>query len=348
MDQVDTFVLLDTVAFDYRSWQHRNRIPGPDGEPTWLSVPVSKATRRSAITDVEIATRAEFPDRHVNVLAERYRDGPAPGLLDEVTARIAGVADGRLVDLTVPRLAWLADRFAITTPLVLASELPGEGRRSELLATLTEAVGADRYVSPPAPSTTWPTTTRPSTSGASRCSCTGTTTPATTRARTPFSPTALRRPGAPAPRGRARCLAGRASSHPVAGRRTGGGRVKATVDGAVRLDQAWDYLHALPRYRPAYPSESVVRFVARRLGRPAEDPSVPPKRVLDMGVAPGVICPPGRRRPRRRRLGLLVGRPRPHPPASGRPDWLAGQAPMQALPFRDGTFDAVVAWAVVN
>jgi len=149
MDQVDTFVLLDTVAFDYRSWQHRNRIPGPDGEPTWLSVPVSKATRRSVITDVEIATGAEFPDRHVNILAERYRDGPAPGLLDEVTARIAGAPDGRLVDLTVPLLAWLADRFSITTPLVLASELPGAGRRSELLASLTEAVGADRYVSPP-------------------------------------------------------------------------------------------------------------------------------------------------------------------------------------------------------
>ena len=29
MDQVDTFVLLDTVQFDYRSWQHRNRIPAP-------------------------------------------------------------------------------------------------------------------------------------------------------------------------------------------------------------------------------------------------------------------------------------------------------------------------------
>ncbi|MET0490589.1 MAG: WbqC family protein [Acidimicrobiales bacterium] len=149
MDQVDTFVLLDTVAFDYRSWQHRNRIPGPDGEPTWLSVPVSKATRRSAIDDVKIAVGAEFPDRHVNVLAERYREVAVPGLLHEVTARIAGAADGRLVDLTVPLVAWLADRFAITTPLVLASELPGDGRRSGLLASLAEAVGADRYVSPP-------------------------------------------------------------------------------------------------------------------------------------------------------------------------------------------------------
>ena len=149
MDQVDTFVLLDTVAFDYRSWQHRNRIPGPDAEPAWLSVPVSKATRRSAIRDVEIATGAEFPDRHVNVLAERYRDVPDRGLVDEVTALIAGAAGGRLVDLTVPLLAWLADHFAIGTTLLLASELPGQGRRSDLLASLTEAVGADRYVSPP-------------------------------------------------------------------------------------------------------------------------------------------------------------------------------------------------------
>lgn len=149
MDQVDTFVLLDTVQFDYRSWQHRNRIPGPGGESTWLSVPVTKATRRAPINDVEIAAGGEFPDRHVNLLRERYRDTPSPGALTEVVALLASSASGPLVDLTIPLLVWLADRFAITTPIARASDLPGTGRRSELLASLTAAVGADRYLSPP-------------------------------------------------------------------------------------------------------------------------------------------------------------------------------------------------------
>ncbi len=121
----------------------------------------------------------------------------------------------------------------------------------------------------------------------------------------------------------------------------------STVDTGVRLDRAWDDLHALPRFRPAYPSESVVRFVARRLGRPALDPDASPRRVLDMGCGAG------------RHLALLTESGHDavgldysraglrHARASGAGPRVA-QAPMAALPFRDGAFDAAVAWGVVN
>jgi hypothetical protein len=149
MDQVDTFVLLDTVPFAYQSWQHRNRLPGTD-EPTWLTVPVTKASRRGAIAEVEVSDGGGwFPDRHVNILADRYRQIPEPHLADEVAELIVAGATGRLVDLTVPLLAWLADRFAIAPRVVAASQLGCPGQRTELVAALTRAVGADRYVSPP-------------------------------------------------------------------------------------------------------------------------------------------------------------------------------------------------------
>jgi SAM-dependent methyltransferase len=125
--------------------------------------------------------------------------------------------------------------------------------------------------------------------------------------------------------------------------------VTSTPPDGVALDQAWDALHALPRFRPAYPSESVVRFVARRLGWPAKDPSVTPRRVLDMGCGAG------------RHLHLLadaghhaVGSDYSRAGLRHVRDVLAGtadqvaQAPMQTLPFRDGSFDAVLAWGVVN
>jgi hypothetical protein len=149
MDQVDTFVLLDTVQFDYRSWQHRNRIPGPGGKPTWVSVPVTKHSRRAPIRAVEIAAGGEFPDRHVNLLRDRYRAAPDPDRLDGLVEQISLPPSGLLVDLTGPLLTWLAGELEVDTSVVWASTLAGTGSRSELLASLSAAVGADRYVSPP-------------------------------------------------------------------------------------------------------------------------------------------------------------------------------------------------------
>ena len=54
MQSVDMFVFLDSVQFDRRSWQQRNRIKTSSG-PKWLTVPVrSKGKRSQLISDVKI------------------------------------------------------------------------------------------------------------------------------------------------------------------------------------------------------------------------------------------------------------------------------------------------------
>ena len=47
MDQVDCFVILDSVQFERRSWQQRNRIKTPRGLE-WLTVPVIFHRSRSS------------------------------------------------------------------------------------------------------------------------------------------------------------------------------------------------------------------------------------------------------------------------------------------------------------
>ena len=55
IDQVDKFVLLDTVQFEKQSWQQRNRLKTPDGLQ-WLTVPVKiKGRSTQTIREVEIA-----------------------------------------------------------------------------------------------------------------------------------------------------------------------------------------------------------------------------------------------------------------------------------------------------
>src|SRR3990167_8474438 len=69
MDQCDVFVLLDSVQFERRSWQQRNRIKTPQGE-LWLTVPVlSKGRREQKICQVEIDRSRDFQQKHIRTIA---------------------------------------------------------------------------------------------------------------------------------------------------------------------------------------------------------------------------------------------------------------------------------------
>lgn len=152
MDQVDTFVLLDVVQFSYQSWQHRNRIP-INGEMRWLTVPVLHAGRfGQQIRDVEVAPSPKFPAAHVNLLTESFRRSPQGGdAVEEATLILdQGYRSGRLVDITIPAIRWLAVRLGVTVNIVLASEIGVvEGWRSELLVRILNKLGSNEYVTPP-------------------------------------------------------------------------------------------------------------------------------------------------------------------------------------------------------
>jgi hypothetical protein len=147
IDQVDVFVLLDRVQLDHRSWQHRNRIRTEQGL-TWLTVPVAAQDKRARLDEVAIGASEEFPARHLNLLATAYEGQPGWDEVQDVVEPLRS-PPARLVDLTIPLIRRTCAHAGITTPLVAASTLPADGHRGGLLASLADAVGADRYLSPP-------------------------------------------------------------------------------------------------------------------------------------------------------------------------------------------------------
>jgi SAM-dependent methyltransferase len=114
--------------------------------------------------------------------------------------------------------------------------------------------------------------------------------------------------------------------------------------------RGWDELHRSPRYRPAYPSEPVVRFVSRHLGGITE-PAERSARVLDLGCGAG-------------RHSVMLARAGHRPFATDRSitglahatEGVAGAgarlqpavADSTALPFADEAFDGLIAYGVVN
>ncbi len=149
LDQVDKFVLLDTVQFEKQSWQQRNRIKTPTGL-LWLTVPVVFRGRLGQrIVDVEIR-EADFWRDHVRAVELNYRRAPFfdeyyPALSELLRSASSGL---RLAELNLGLLRWLTEALGIETPIVRSSELAVEGMRTHLLAEICILSGATTYVSP--------------------------------------------------------------------------------------------------------------------------------------------------------------------------------------------------------
>ena len=150
IDQVDRFVVLDNVQFEKQSWQQRNRIKSATGLQ-WLTVPVEFRGRLGQqIREVQIRD-ASFGKDHLRAVELAYRRAP---FFEEhypvLAAHLQSVQPGSLLmDLNLELLRWLLKTMGIATPLFLASQIPVEGKRTELLAAICRNLGGEAYLSAP-------------------------------------------------------------------------------------------------------------------------------------------------------------------------------------------------------
>ena len=148
MDQGDIFVLLDSVQFDKRSWQQRNRIKAPNGE-LLLTVPVlSKGKRDQRICEVQIDQTSNFAEKHVKTIEHYYSKAPFFGKYIDEFATVLRKRHQHLAELTIELIDWLRETIGIETRLIRSSSLGVEGAKVELLIATCKSVGAERYLSP--------------------------------------------------------------------------------------------------------------------------------------------------------------------------------------------------------
>jgi DNA-binding XRE family transcriptional regulator len=144
MDRCDMFVHLDTVQFQRRGYQNRNRIPGPRG-PLWLSVPVH-AARTSVIREVPVIG-AHWVRKHIRAMQHVYARAPYRGLIQEELAPLLAAHWQYLPDLCITVTNWMARRLGIACQTVRASELNASGKAHTLIISICKALGADVYLS---------------------------------------------------------------------------------------------------------------------------------------------------------------------------------------------------------
>ena len=149
IDRVDVFVLFDDVDFIKREWKNRNRIRMErTGDRTrWLTVPIVRDDQRNTpICRARIDTDRPWAAAHARNLEQTYRktryfSDYLPALTDLLQSEHTTLAE-----LNARLLRHLCGVLGIDTRIVRASDLGVSGRKTERLANVCQAVGADAYL----------------------------------------------------------------------------------------------------------------------------------------------------------------------------------------------------------
>jgi len=149
ISQTDIFVFLDNTPFSHRSWQQRNRIVDGNRRLAWLTVPVL-VSGRAGQTIKEVEVNDDFPWRrkHLAAINAAYARAPYGSSVSEIVAGVLNGAETRLCEINIALITSIARCLELTTPLVRASALGCEGKRSEHLLAICRKLGGECYVSP--------------------------------------------------------------------------------------------------------------------------------------------------------------------------------------------------------
>src|SRR3990170_7183446 len=145
MNEADTYVFLDDVQFERRSWQFRNRIKSPT-KWIWLTVPTHHKGL-CQIKDVEIDNTKPWTRKHWNALKACYGKAPFFELYSPFFQSVYETEWIMLADLNIHIITYLASQIGLRPAFVRSSQLDVGGKRTELLLNICKILNADRYVS---------------------------------------------------------------------------------------------------------------------------------------------------------------------------------------------------------
>jgi hypothetical protein len=148
MDQSDIFIFLDSVQFDKRSWQQRNRIKTAQGEK-YLTVPVlTKGRGNQKICEVEIDESQNFVGKHLRTIENVYSKAPFFTEYWDAFSSLLNRKHMLLADLNIDLIQWFKDIIGIKVEFEKSTKFNPQGNKVELLVNLCNTIGADKYLSP--------------------------------------------------------------------------------------------------------------------------------------------------------------------------------------------------------
>jgi WbqC-like protein family len=142
------FVVLDNVQYNARAFQHRTLYSATGGSK-YLSLSVNSKGHQNEtrpLGEMRLIDQ-DLPAKHYLTLRHRYGKRKGWGLIGPMLEAIMCRPHKSLLELNVALLELTLRQFAIATPCILASLLPAQGVKSQLILELTRAAGGRAYLS---------------------------------------------------------------------------------------------------------------------------------------------------------------------------------------------------------
>lgn len=149
--RADALVFLDAVDYPRAgsggmgSWVNRVRI-AIQGEPRWVTCPLKRMHLGAPILAAEIDDRQPWRKKLVATLQSSYGRSAK---FEEAMALLRSLINGRegnLAAFNIAAITAIAGHLGITTRYLRQSELPHEGKATEMLIALVKAAGGSAYL----------------------------------------------------------------------------------------------------------------------------------------------------------------------------------------------------------
>ena len=149
MTQCDTFVFLDDVQINRRSYTRRVKIKNPDddGKQYWLTVPLKKHPQKAKINEINIDHSEPWILRHKNVLNAIYgKSAQWAEVFPWIEERYAMFQHSEsLAEMNIELIKNIAKMLKINCVFVKSSEIPVTGKADTYTYRIVKYLDGTQY-----------------------------------------------------------------------------------------------------------------------------------------------------------------------------------------------------------
>lgn len=148
IQQVDKFVILDDVSFDYQSWQHRNNFKTPNGIELF-TLPVIAGKKKGLIKNIKIDNSRFTKKKFINFIYSNYNKSEYFKNLEDSFMNMLDLAFSKndLLNFNIETIKWCTNFLNLKTDLLISSELNLKSKKIEKIIDICKILGANEYLS---------------------------------------------------------------------------------------------------------------------------------------------------------------------------------------------------------